>query len=252
MIRVTDHGEIRELRLDRPPANALSPELLARLCELVESAPGSGARALVVTGSEGMFTGGLDVPLLLGLDRAGMGAAWDLFYRAMHTLAGSSIPVAAAISGHNPGGGLVLSLFCDRRVMADGPFKLGLNEVAVGIPLPRIIFAVLRRLIGPHRAEQLAVSAELLGPEQALRLGLVDEVVPAAEVVEAALTWCRKLLPLPAAAMNATRAMARSDLLALFDRHDRAARAEELERCWYAEEAQRTLGQLARRLTQRG
>jgi len=87
MIDVRDHGDVRELRLNRPPANALSPELLERLCAHVVSAPSEGARALVISGAGGMFTGGLDVPLLLRLDRAGMMAAWATFHGAMQMLA---------------------------------------------------------------------------------------------------------------------------------------------------------------------
>lgn len=251
MITVTDHGPVRELRLDRPPANALSPELLVRLCDLVDAAPEEGARALVVSGSPGMFTGGLDVPVLMGLDRAAMGDAWELFHRSMRTLAASPLPVVAAITGHSPGGGMVLALFCDRRVMADGPFRIGLNEVTVGIPLPRVILAALRRQVGARRAEELAATGALLEPGDALRAGLVDEVAPAAEVVGRALAWCQQLLALPPAAVAATRADARADLAALFDHVDRAALDAELERCWYAAEAQRTLARLVERLKKR-
>jgi len=251
MIAVTDHGPVRELRLDRPPANALSPDLLARLCDLVDAAPEEGARALVVSGSPGMFTGGLDVPLLLGLDRAGMADAWELFHRSMRTLAASPLPVVAAMTGHSPGGGTVLALFCDRRVAAAGPFRLGLNEVSVGIPLPGVILAALRRQVGPRHAERLAVTGALLDALAALEVGLVDEVAPEDEVVQRAVGWCRQLLELPPGAVAATRSEARADLVALFDHVDRAALEAELERCWYAEEAQRILTALVERLTRR-
>lgn len=252
MITVNDHGPVRELRLDRPPVNALSPDLLSRLCDLVDAAPAQGVRAVVVSGSPGMFTGGLDVPLLLGLDRAAMGDAWELFHRSMRTLAASTVPVVAAITGHSPGGGMVLALFCDRRVMAEGPFKVGLNEVAVGIPLPRVILAALRRQVGARRAERLAVAGALLDPAGALEVGLVDEVAPADEVVERSVAWCRQLLELPQGAVAATRAAARADLMVLFDHLDRASLDAELDRCWYADEPQRILTRLVERLTRRG
>lgn len=251
MIDVRDHGDVRELRLNRPPANALSPELLERLCAHVVSAPSEGARALVISGAGGMFTGGLDVPLLLRLDRAGMMAAWATFHGAMQTLATAAVPVVAAITGHSPGGGLVLALFCDYRVQARGAFKIGLNEVAVGIPLPRVIFAALRRQVGPRVAEALAVTGALLDPDAALKVGLIDELAPPEEVVDRAVAWCRQLLGAPPHAMRDTRAMARADLAALFAGLDAAAIAAELDRCWYAGEAQQTLAALVRRLTER-
>src|SRR4051812_22661960 len=113
MIQIVDHGAVRELRLDRPPANALSPELIAALRAAVEEAPGAGARALVLSGSPKMFSGGLDVPHLIHLDRPAITAAWKDFYGLMRALAASPIPVAAAITGHSPAGGAVISLYCD-------------------------------------------------------------------------------------------------------------------------------------------
>ena len=76
MIQTLDHGEVRELRLDRPPANALSPELVAALRQAVEEAPDEGVRALVFSVSPRMFAGGLDVPYLIRLDRPAMSATW--------------------------------------------------------------------------------------------------------------------------------------------------------------------------------
>lgn len=82
MILTRDHGAVRELQLDRPPANALSPELVDALAEAVRSAPREGARAVVLSGLPRRFSGGLDVPFLLTLDRAGIAAAWRGFYRS--------------------------------------------------------------------------------------------------------------------------------------------------------------------------
>jgi enoyl-CoA hydratase/carnithine racemase len=147
MIAIHDHGAVRELRLSRPPVNALSPELLQGLIDAVAAAPRAGAGALVVSGSEGMFTAGLDIPALLRLERDELAAALDVFFDAMEALATCPIPVAAAITGHSPAGGFVLAMFCDFRVMADGPYVIGLNEVRVGIPMPWIVAEAAARLI---------------------------------------------------------------------------------------------------------
>lgn len=119
MLERTEHGEILELRLARPPANALDAALIAALGEAIEGAPASGARALVLSGRR-MFSGGLDVPALLTLDRAGMEQTLRDFFRLMRALAASPIPTIAAITGHAPAGGAVLSIFCDARVMVRG------------------------------------------------------------------------------------------------------------------------------------
>ena len=98
MIEVIEHGTVRELKLARPPANALDPGLLAEICAQVERAPEEGARAVVLSGADGLFTGGLDVPVLLGLDRDSMIGALEVFFGAMKALACSEVPVAAAIT----------------------------------------------------------------------------------------------------------------------------------------------------------
>jgi 3,2-trans-enoyl-CoA isomerase len=248
MIKTVDHGPVRELRLERPPANALSPELIAALGEAVSSAPDEGARALVLSGAPGtFFSGGLDVPHLLTLEREAIRETWRSFYALMRSLAASPVPVVAAITGHSPAGGAVLAIYCDLRVMAEGDFKIGLNEVPVGIPLPPVILAVLRRVVGDRQAERLAVSGELVSAAEALRLGLVDELAPPDEVVPRAVEHCRRLLALPPRAMAETRRNARAGLVRLFDE----AGEEEIElvlRDWFSDETQATLRALVAKL----
>ncbi len=248
MILTTDHGAVRELRLNRPPANALSPELIVALKQAVESAPQDGARALVLSGSPGRFSAGLDVPLLLTMDRPAIAGVWRELYALLRTLALSPIPIAAAITGHATAGGTVLPVFCDYRVVAQGDWKLGLNEVQVGLPLPPVIFAGLKRLVGAHQAERLAVGGLLIAPGEAFRIGLVDEVVPVDRVVSRAIEWSRSLLALPVDAMAATRRRARADLFEIF----RAPLDSELDESianWWSPEAQTTLRVLVQRLT---
>ena len=239
MLLSTDFGAVRELRLQRPPANALSPDLIAALRVAITEAPKTGAEAIVLSGSPGMFSGGLDVPSLLALDREGIRAVWEDFYGLMGALATSPIPVAAAITGHSPAGGAVLAMFCDYRVMADGEFKIGLNEVQVGLPLVR--------LIGPHRAERLAVGGTMISPREAHRIGFVDDLAPAESVVAAALAWCERLLKLPPVARAKTRTLARADLAALFT-WTRGREVDAVIDDWFSAETQAAMHALVERL----
>ena len=250
MILTIDHGAVRELQLNRPPANALSPELIAELKEAVEAAPQDGARAIVLSGTGGRFSAGLDVPLLLTLDAPAISALWREFYALCGALACSPIPIAAAITGHATAGGGVLPIFCDCRIAAHGDWKLGLNEVQVGLPLPPVIFAALKRLVGAHQAERLAVGGLLISPEEAARLGFVDEVVPLDQVVGLAIEWCRGLVALPVDAMAATRRRARADLFELFSASfDREL--DQVNAVWWSPEAQTTLRVLVDRLARK-
>jgi enoyl-CoA hydratase/carnithine racemase len=247
MIKTIDHGAIRELRLDRPPVNALSPELIVALKKSIQCATGDGARALILSGSPGRFSGGLDVPLLLGLDRPAMATVWRDFYALLGAIACCPIPIVAAITGHAPAGGTVLALYCDLRVMASGDYKVGLNEVPVGIPIPPVILAGARRLVGPRLAERLAVSGELLSPQDALGFGMIDEVVALEKVVDRAVERCQRLLALPPEAMASTRRLARADLVAIFEA-DLEPELQRVVATWWSAETQGSLRALVERL----
>lgn len=240
MLKITDHGPVREIQLDRPPVNALDPALVAELTEALKTAAGE-AGAVVLSGREGMFSAGLDVPTLLTLDESAMSDFWGAFSGLLETVARMPIPTVAAITGHSPAGGAVISLFCDTRIMADGKYKIGLNETQVGLMLPSFIHQALVRLVGAHRAERLIVSGALVSPTQAQALGLVDEVVEdPAGVVEAALAWCNAHLSLPPRAMATNRRTMRASLTRLFDEQD-AGDHEAFIGVWFSEETQHTL-----------
>lgn len=212
MLNIIPHDDITELNLARPPANALNVELLQALRQGVDNAVNSGARGIVLSGAPGLFSAGVDVPALLQQDREGVNAFWREFFLTCSTLALSPIPIVAALTGHSPAGGAVLALFCDYRVMAEGPFKIGLNEVQVGLIVPECIQLALRRLVGTYRAERLLVSGAMIDSAQALAYGFVDELTGVDQVTVRAGVWLKELLALPPRAMLSTRQIARADL----------------------------------------
>ena len=145
LVETIDHGPIRELRLARAPVNALDPALCDALAGAIETAVAGGARGLLLSGGPKVFSAGLDVPHLLALDAPALRAAWESFFHAARALAGSPVPVVAAINGHAPAGGCVLALCCDYRVMAAGAYRIGLNETQVGLVAPEDIQSLMRR-----------------------------------------------------------------------------------------------------------
>jgi enoyl-CoA hydratase/carnithine racemase len=245
-----EHGEIRELQLNRPPANALSPELISALTRSVKAAQQDGVRALVLSGRPGMFSAGLDIPLLLTLNRSNIAALWRDFYELLRILAGSPVPIVAAITGHAPAGGTVLAIFCDWRIAAEGNWKIGLNEVQVGLQLPPVIYLALRRLMGSRQAERLAVRGILLTPAEAVAVGLVDDLVAVEQVVPSAIKWCQEMFSLPRTSMSITRQQARADLVALFER-DLNPELDMVIANWCDKETQSVLRVVAERLKQK-
>jgi enoyl-CoA hydratase/carnithine racemase len=217
MLERIAHDHFLEIRLARPPVNALNPALLQALVEAFDPANLRGVQGVVLSGGPKVFSGGLDVPHLMTLDRAGLTAAWGLFFEAARAVARCPVPVVAAIAGHNPAGGCVLALCCDYRVMARGAYRIGLNETQVGLAVPDAIQALMRRVVGAHRAERLLVAGAMLESEQALAVGLVDELTDIDDVSTRAVHWLREISALPREAMLKTRKIARADVHAALD-----------------------------------
>ena len=245
MLDIFSHGDVVELRLNRPPANALNHELLEALLVACEASVGNGARGLILSGREGMFCAGIDVPELLGQDRASIHRFWSLLFRADRTLAASPVPVVAAIAGHSPAGGAVLATHCDYRVAAEGSFKIGFNEVQVGLPLPPSIMHTFSDLVGARTARRLGMEGRLIGMEEAHAIGLVDELVPQDEVVSRALEYLEGLLRLPPIAMNRTRLIGKARLLEVLDDD---ADVESTTKNWFSDETQAAMEALVESL----
>ena len=248
MIEIEQHGAVRELRLARPPVNALNPAMLGMIAECIDAAVAEDSRAIVLSGRPGVFTAGLDVPELLSLDRPSIFEFWRTFIGCLNTVATCPIPIAAAMTGHSPAGGTVLAILCDYRVAAAGAFKMGLNEVEVGLPLPAPIFKGYELIVGHRTAERLAVQGALVGPDEALRVGLVDEVWPVEEVVPAALGWANRITGMPPVAMRATRDRARQKLRDLFSDHEDWD-YEALADVWLSNETQAAMSAMVERVS---
>ena len=206
-------GHIRVIKLARPPVNALNVELVRKLIEAVGAAKNESA--IVITGQPGMFSGGLDVPSLLAMDREGIAALFVDLWRLQRAIATSVAPIVFSITGHCPAGGTVLAIHGDYRVMARGEFRIGLNEVQVGLFPGGVIHGAFKRLVGGHTA-QLLTRGALIDPATALRVGLVDELCDADQVFARALEVAREICALPREPMLRTRALVRRDLVDLF------------------------------------
>jgi enoyl-CoA hydratase/carnithine racemase len=181
------HGGIELIRLQRPPMNALSAELLTELAGVVEGlAKDPELKAVVVTGSNRVFAAGAEISQLQG--GAGSGGLFDSFRRALDGLAAVPRPVIAAISGYALGGGLEVALACDLR-MASESARLGVPEIQLGLFPAAGGTQRLPRLIGPARAKEMIWTGRHLRAEEALAIGLVDRVVPVEGHLEAALEW---------------------------------------------------------------
>lgn len=250
MLNIINHGQVRELRLAKPPVNALNTELVKLLTRSVREAQ-KECGAIVLSGQEGMFSAGLDVVELMQLNRDGMTTFWEAFFRLLETVACSSIPIAAAVTGHSPAGGAVIFMFCDYRVMSRGEYLTGLNETRVGLIIPPVLQNAMARLVGPRMAEQMLVAGAMIGPEDAARTGFVDALETGYEAtIEHALNYCKNLLSLPQHSMLGNRANARAHFKEEFTSHTTES-VESFVDTWFSDETQQVIKALIAQLKSR-
>jgi enoyl-CoA hydratase len=175
------------LRIDRPPMNALSRALLDELesaaRQLVDD---DEVKAVVVFGGAKAFAAGADISEFGGPAEAR--EVGKRFRAAYDRIGEIPRPVIAAVNGVALGGGLELALACDLRIAADN-VRVGQPEILLGIVPGAGATQRLPRLVGPARAKELIWSGRQVMAEEALGMGLVDRVVPASELEEAALAW---------------------------------------------------------------
>jgi len=245
MIETIVHGKVTELRLSRPPVNALNMELVEALTTAHREAVKNNAQAIVISGQDGVFSGGLDVPELLQQSRNTMTVFWDRFIVMCRTIGASRVPVVAAITGHAPAGGAVIAMHCDVRIAACGDFKIGLNEVQVGLALPEPIRQMLEFTVGRRQAALLAMQGALLPMDKALQVGMVDELIEPPQVIPRAIEFAEGLLKLPPEAMNRTRLAAKPAFLL---RDPEPSEVRTLTDNWFSDETQATMQALVESL----
>lgn len=181
------------IRLDRPPMNALDIATQDRLRELAQEATDrDDVRAVVLYGGEKVFAAGADIKEMQVMDHVAMVKRSRALQDAFTAVARIPKPVVAAITGYALGGGCELALCADYRIAADNA-KLGQPEILLGLIPGAGGTQRLSRLVGPSKAKDLIFTGRMVKADEALTLGLVDRVVPAAEVYEQAHAWAAKL-----------------------------------------------------------
>ncbi len=172
-------GGVRLLTLDRPPANAIDEELLEDLgAALDEARRDDRVRAVVLTGAGKFFSGGFDLaaPRREDADTLRLQGLYRDAHLALLTL---PKPTVAMVNGHAIAGGLVMVLACDYRLGLDAEYSVGLNEVAIGASFPKVAFEIVQLRLAHARASELLLGAAIYPSSQALRLGVVDEMLTA-------------------------------------------------------------------------
>ena len=203
-VRLEKQDAIGHIILDRPPANSYDREFMEELDAAIEAARSDdGIKAIVVrSASEKFFSAGADVSVFAKSDFDTQNAFVVCANEAMSKFESTPKVVIAAINGHCLGGGLEIALCCDFRIAAEGGYKIGLPEVTLGLLPGTGGTQRLPRLIGRQKALELMLRGVTLSPHAAKDAGIVDELVPAAELQAIAVERARSYAEGPSYAVG--------------------------------------------------
>ena len=231
MIERSHRGRVRVLSLEHGKVNALDVELLEALAAELTACAAEPPGALVLTGVGRAFCAGVDLHRVLEggaeyADRllAGLDATLGALFAAPY-------PVVAALNGHAIAGGFVIACGCDHRIMSEGRGRVGVPELAVGVPWPTLALELVRQAFAPNRVQELVYLGETYDAAQALDRGLVDALAPPDELLDRACSVAERLAATPPAAYASAKAFLRSSATERIARLG-PLRAPEVRRGW--------------------
>ncbi len=205
-------GDVAVLRIDDGKVNALGPTVIAALNTGLDRAE-KESKAVLVAGRPGRFSAGFDLAVIRS---GGPGAAAELVTagaRLAVRIARHPAPVVIACTGHALAMGAVLLVAADLRIGATGDFKIGFNEVAIGMVTPVFLMELARDRLSKRHFLRATTHAEIYTPEAAVDAGFLDRVTASEDVIGAAREEAQRLSELPGPIFCATRARARSSIL---------------------------------------
>ncbi|TNE84158.1 MAG: enoyl-CoA hydratase/isomerase family protein [Deltaproteobacteria bacterium] len=167
-------SEVVEIVLEGPAKNALGSALMDQTIDALKAAKGA---PLLIRGSGDAFSAGLNLKEIAACDEAGMRVFLTKLSELLDLIWRYPGPTVAAMNGHAIAGGALVALACDHRVVTNNPkARIGLNEVAIGVRFPPFILRLVQARIGALHMPEVVLGAHLFGPEDAVRVGLAEEV----------------------------------------------------------------------------
>lgn len=250
-LSITKQENFAILQLDKGSSNALNIEMFQELIQAFKDfEKDDKIEGVVLTGKGNFFSAGLDIIELYSYDKAKVEEIFDLLFETMRTMISFSKPLVAAINGHSPAGGCVLAICADYRIMAEGKFRIGLNEVPVGIIIPQYIYETYAYWIGSGKAAQYILEGRLCDNQEAINIGLVDEFVAQEKVLEASIERVKFYTKFNANTWSKSKLLMRAGLLKHFVVFDEQLKQDLLAQCW-SEDFRKMLSDFVEKLTRK-
>jgi enoyl-CoA hydratase len=197
MIEVTSSNDIVTLRLAHGKASALDLELVEAIALALAEARASDAKAVILTGTGSIFSAGVDLFRLLDAGPEYIDRFVPALARMVLDLFAFPKPLVVAVNGHAIAGGCIMTLAADYRLMASGNGRIGVPELLVGVPFPASVVEVIRFAVPPQHVQSLMYTGRTMAADDALRYGLVDEVVAPDALAARAQEIARGLAAIP-------------------------------------------------------
>ncbi len=206
MIERSDGRGTAEIRMAHAPANVLTVEFADALAGEISRARGEDSvRAVVLTGTGSTFSAGVELFRVVDEGRRYVDRLLESLGELFSMLRAFPKPLVAAVNGHAVAGGGVIACACDYRVMAAGQGRIGLPELKVGVPFPAVALDIARSAIPRRYQREVMLLGRLYDPVGAAERGLVDEIVPADELLDRARDIALDLASIPAATYSLTK-----------------------------------------------
>ena len=208
-----DSGSTAVIRMTHGKVSAIDLELCGALIDEFNRVASSTAKALVLTGTGSTFSAGVDLFRVL----KGRAEYLTRFLPAMETLFRTLLtfpkPAVAAVNGHAIAGGCILAAACDHRVMADGTGRIGVPELAVGVPFPPLPLEIVGARLNPSVFRDVVYTARVVQAREALALGFIDEIAESPDLIDRAHAAAARLVRIPATTFALTKRTLTAPLL---------------------------------------
>ncbi len=212
MIEATRQGDVMIVKLVHGKANALDLELCEAIVTRFNALRATPDKAIVLTGQGRMFSAGVDLPRLAEGGEHYVRRFLQSLHKLYETVFHHPKPVVAAVNGHAIAGGCVLASCADKRIAARDGGRIGVTELLVGVPFPAMAFEVMRFATAPQYFPDTILSGSTFATDEALKRGMIDEIVEPDHLLERALAAAHALGALPPETFAMTKAQIRQPL----------------------------------------
>lgn len=219
MIQIENRKSIAVLSFEHGKVNLIDKELFNEFITQLQTQEKSDCKAVVLTGAGSSFSAGIDLFRVLKDGNPYIDSFLPLLTDGLLKLFTFPKPVIAAVNGHAIAGGCILACACDYRLMAEGNGKIGAPEMLVGVPFPTLPLEILRFVVPRQHFQEIVYTGRLCSPKEAIRAGLIDDVVEPDNLLQHALLVAERIAAIPSTSFQSSKRLMRQPVIDSFEKY---------------------------------